>query len=99
MFLSLNKFHIENILNKRNMNTFSTLKGIDFVDSLNKRYFIVRNQTNIFLISKRDFEIEISIKRTYTQYCFNNYHLIDEAMNRLDSQLYINNKKKDNINY
>lgn len=99
MFLSLNKFHIENILNKRNMNTFSTIKGIDCVENLNKRYFFVRNQTNIFLLSKRDFEIDISIKRTYTQYCSNNYHLVDEAMNRLDSQLFIKNKKKDNINY
>lgn len=95
MFISQRKFHIVNILNKRTMNEFPTIKGVDLVTSLNREYFFVRNHNSCFLISKKNFEIEKQFVRGHTNLCVNELNIIDPVLNVLSSAILKKNEKND----
>lgn len=97
MFISQRKFHIVNILNKRTMNEFPTIKGVDLVTNLNREYFFVRNHNSCFLISKKNFEIEKQFVRGYTNLCVNELNIIDPVLNVLSSTI-IKKKSKNEKN-
>lgn len=79
-FISLKNFYLYNIMNKRLLNGFPNLRGVENVYKLSN-FFYIRNYKNIHLLSIKTYEILYTIKRYNTNICINNYSEIDANLN------------------
>ena len=79
-FISLKNFYLYNIMNKRLLNGFPNLRGVENVYKLSN-FFYIRNYKNIYLLSIKTYEILYTIKRYNTNICINNYSEIDANLN------------------
>ena len=79
-FISLKNFYLYNIMNKRLLNGFHNLRGVENVYKLSN-FFYIRNYKNIYLLSIKTYEILYTIKRYNTNICINNYSEIDANLN------------------
>ena len=98
LFISLKSFYIYNIMNKRLLNHFPQIRGIEEVFKINT-YFYIRNYRNIFLLSNDTYEILYTFNKYYSNLCINNFLEIDGNLNyfQTNQNNFIHNKGNINI--
>lgn len=96
MFLSLNKFYIINIITGKTVYKESTVRNVNRVEYLGKKYFYIQNYEYVLLISKYTFTVEKCFKRNYTPFVVNcNLLCGNIVFNIIDNniiQRHLNNK-------
>ena len=85
-FLSLIKFHIFDITNKKLIMSYPEIRGVDFVMKIN-RYFYINDYRYIYLLSDKDFEINYKFKKYNSDFCFNSLLRIDPFLNHMQTSL------------
>ena len=85
-FLSLIKFHIFDITNKKLIKTFPEIRGVESILKIDIFYYIV-DYRFIYLLSDKNFEIIHKIKKFNNDYCCNSLLRIDPFLNYIQSTL------------
>ena len=85
-FLSLIKFHIFDITNKKLIISYPEIRGVDFVMKIN-RYFYINDYRYIYLLSDKDFEINYKFKKYNSDFCCNSLLRIDPFLNHMQTSL------------
>ena len=98
LFISLKSFYIYNIMNKRLLNHFPQLRGVEEVFKINT-YFYIRNYRNVFLLSIDTYEILYTFNKYYSNLCINSFLEIDGNLNffQTNQNNFILNKGNINI--
>ena len=81
-FLSLIKFHIFDITNKKLIMSYSEIRGVDCVIKIN-RYFYINDYRYTYLLSDKDFEINYKFKKYNSDFCCNSLLRIDPFLNHM----------------
>ena len=85
-FLSLLKFYIFDITNKKLIITFPEIRGVESILKIDQFYYIV-DYRFIYLLSNKNFEINNKIKKFNNDYCCNSLLRIDPFLNYSQSTL------------
>lgn len=85
-FLSLIKFHIFDIINKKLIISYPEIRGVGSVLKINK-YFYVNDYKYIYLLSDNDFKINYKFKKYNSDFCCNSLLRIDPFLNHMQSTL------------
>ena len=85
-FLSLLKFYIFDITNKKLIISFPEIRGVESILKIDKYYYIV-DYRFIYLLSEKNFEINNKIKKFNNDYCCNSLLRIDPFLNYIQSTL------------
>ena len=81
-FLSLKKFFIYDINNKKLINCFPEIRGVELVQKINNYYYIV-DYRNVYLLSDKDFEINYQFKKYNCDFCMNQLLIVDSFLNNM----------------
>ena len=93
-FLSLLKFHIFDITNKKLIVSFPEIRGVESVQKINHFYYVVDYRFG-YLLSEKNFEIAYKLKKYNNELCCNNLLRIDPLLNIM--QTTVNDLIIDNI--
>ena len=85
-FLSLLKFHIFDITNKKLIISYPKIRGVESVLKINK-YFYVNDYQCVYLLSDKDFEINYTFKKFNSDFCCNSLLRIDPFLNHVQTTL------------
>ena len=85
-FLSLLKFYIFDITNKKLIITFPEIRRVESILKIDQFYYIV-DYRFIYLLSNKNFEINNKIKKFNNDYCCNSLLRIDPFLNYSQSTL------------
>ena len=83
-FLSLIKFHIFDITNKKLIISYPEIRGVESVLKINK-YFYVNDYKYIYLLSDKDFEINYKLDKYNSDFCCNSLLRIDPFLNHMQT--------------
>ena len=91
-FLSLKKLYIYDIINKKLINTFPEIRGVELVQKINIFYYLV-DYRYIYLLSDKDFEINYKFKKYHNELCMNQLLIVDSFLNNMQTSIndYISN--------
>ena len=81
-FLSLKKFYIYDINNKKLINCFPKIRGVELVQKINNYYYAI-DYRNIYLLSDKDFEINYQFKKYNCDFCMNQLLVVDSFLNNM----------------
>lgn len=99
LFISLCSFYIFNIQNKRTLNYFPNIRGVEFVQATID-FFYVKNNKKCFLISKKTNEIIHNIQIAEMSSCLNQgLHSNNYGWNYLDERNITEECQTDYIDY
>ena len=92
-FLSLQKFFIYDIINKKLIKCFPEIRGVELVQKLNKFYYIL-DYRYVYLLSEKDYEINYQLKKYHNEFCMNQLLIVDAFLNNMQVSIndYISNE-------
>ena len=82
LFLSLMKFFIYDILNKKLIICFPEIRGVELIQKINMFYYVV-DYRNIYLLSDKNFEIKYQFKKYHNDFCMNQLLITDSFLNNM----------------
>lgn len=85
-FLSLLKFHVFDITNKKIIVSFPEIRGVESVQKIEKYYYIVDFRFQ-YLLSDKTFEIIHKLKKYNNELCCNNLLRVDPFLNYIQNTL------------
>ena len=85
-FLSLLKFHIFDITNKKIIATFPEIRGVESIKKIDKYYYIVDYRFR-YLLSDKNFEIVYKLKKYNNNLCCNKLLRIDPLLNHIQTTI------------
>ena len=83
-FLSLIKFHIFDIINKKLIISYPEIRGVESVLEINK-FFYVNDYKYIYLLSNKDFEIVHKFNKYNSDFCCNRMLRVDPFLNHMQT--------------
>jgi hypothetical protein len=98
-FLSLMKFLIYDISNKKMIMCYPEIRGVELVKKINKFYYVA-DYRNIYLLSDINFEMKYQFKKYHNDFCMNQLLIIDSFLNNMQKAIndYIPSNKIDTQN-
>ena len=85
-FLSLLKFHIFDITNKKLILSFPEIRGVEFVQKIEKYYYVVDYRFG-YLLSEKNFEMKYKLKKYSNELCCNSLLRIDSCLNYMQTTM------------
>ena len=83
-FLSLIKFHIFDIINKKLIISYPEIRGVESLLEINK-FFYVNDYKYIYLLSNKDFEIVHKFNKYNSDFCCNSMLRVDPFLNHMQT--------------
>ena len=93
-FLSLTKLFIYDLSNRKLLICFPNIRGVELFQKLDKYYYYVLDNRNIYLLSIKNFEINYQFKKYHNDFCMNELLIVDSFLNNMQTSNnnYINNE-------
>ena len=86
LFLSLIKFFIYDIVNKKLIICFPEIRGVELVLKINMFYYIV-DYRYVYLLSNKNFEINYKFKKYHNELCMNQLLIADPFLNNIQKTI------------